>query len=139
MVRWRYASALRPSSSRLLPGAANKAQKAKKGEEKRAERYPAGIGLEVVERYVHAATVARHEDGDGAATMSIEQAHGAWRLRLRPPRLRRFAKNSRLREIVNASSPVNASRSAAPDKIGRLGAALCYASASHAGSPHSEP
>ena len=74
MVRWRYASALRPSSSRLLPGAANKAQKAKKGEEKRAERYPARIGLEVVERYVHAAAVARHEDDDGAAVLPIEEA-----------------------------------------------------------------
>ena len=74
MVRWRCASALRPSPSRLLPGAANKAQKAKKGEEKRAEGYRAGIGLELVERYVHAAAIARHEDGDGAAILQIEEA-----------------------------------------------------------------
>ena len=77
MVRWRCASALRPSPSRLLPGAANKAQKAKKGEEKRAEGYRAGIGLQLVERYVHAAAVARHEDGDGAAILPIEEAHVA--------------------------------------------------------------
>ena len=102
MVRWRCASALRPSPSRLPPGAGNKAQEAKKGEEKRGEGYPAGIGLELVERHGHVATVARHEDGDGAAILPIEEAHGAWRLRLCPPRLRRFAKDSRLREIVNA-------------------------------------
>ena len=74
MVRWRCASALRPSPSRLLPGAANKAQKAEKGEEKRADGYRAGIGLELVERYVHAAAIARHEDGDGAAILPIEEA-----------------------------------------------------------------
>jgi hypothetical protein len=74
LVRWRCASALRPSPSRLLPGAANKAQKAKKGEEKRAKRYPAGSSLELVERYVHAAAVARHEDDDGAAVLPIEEA-----------------------------------------------------------------
>jgi hypothetical protein len=74
LVRWRCASALRPSPSRLLPGAANKAQKAKKGEEKRAEGYRAGIRLELVERYVHAAAIARHEDGDGAAILPIEEA-----------------------------------------------------------------
>jgi len=103
LVRWRCASALRPSPSRLPPGAGNKAQEAKKGEEKRGEGYPAGIGLELVERHGHVATVARHEDGDGAAILPIEEAHAAWRLRLCPPRLRRFAKNSRLREIVNAT------------------------------------
>ena len=74
MVRWRCASALRPSPSRLLPGAGNKANKAKKGEEKRAEGYPAGIGLELVERHGHAAAIARHEDGNGAAVLPIEEA-----------------------------------------------------------------
>ena len=59
--------------------------------------------LELVERYVHAAAIARHEDGDGAAILPIEETHDAWRLRLCPPRLRRFAKDSRLREIVNAT------------------------------------
>jgi len=103
LVRWRCASALRPSPSRLPPGAGNKAQEAKKGEEKRGEGHPAGIGLELVERHGHVATVARHEDGDGAAILPIEEAHGAWRLRLCPPRLRRFAKDNRLREIVNAT------------------------------------
>jgi len=75
LVRWRCASALRPSPSRLPPGAGNKAQKAKKGEEKRGEGYPAGIGLELVERHGHAAAIARHEDGDGAAVLPIEEAH----------------------------------------------------------------
>jgi hypothetical protein len=74
LVRWRCASALRPSPSRLPPGAANKAQKAKKGEEKRAEGYPTGIGLELVERCSQAAAIARHEDGDGAALLPIEDA-----------------------------------------------------------------
>ena len=74
MVRWRCASALRLPPSRLLPGAANKAQKAKKGEEKRADGYRAGIGLELVERHGHTAAIARHEDGDGAAILPIEVA-----------------------------------------------------------------
>ena len=74
MVRWRCASALRPSPSRLPPGAGNKAQKAKKGEEKRPERYRAGIRLELVERHGYAAAVVRHEDGDGAAILPIEEA-----------------------------------------------------------------
>jgi len=113
LVRWRCASALRPSPSRLPQGADNKAQEAKKGEKKRAEGYPACFRLKLVERHGHAAAVARHEDGDGTAILSIEEAHAAWRLRLRPPRLRRFAKDNRLREIVNAPSgadgPGNAS------------------------------
>ena len=74
MVRWRCASALRLPPSRLLPGAANKAQKAKKGEEEGPKRYPAGRSLELVERDGHAAAIARHEDGDGAAVLPIEEA-----------------------------------------------------------------
>ena len=103
MVRWSCASALRPSPSRLPPGADNKAQEAKKREEKRAEGYPAGTSLKLVERHGQPAAIARHEDGDGAAIRPIEEAHAAWRLRLCPPRVRRFAKDSRLRENVNAS------------------------------------
>ena len=74
MVRWRCASALRPSPSRLLPGAANKAEEPKKGDEKRVNRYPAGGSLELIKRYVHAAAIARHEDGDGAAVLLIDEA-----------------------------------------------------------------
>ena len=110
MVRWRCASALCPSPSRLPPGADNKAQKAKKGEEKRAEGYPAGTRLKLVERHGHPAAIARHEDGDEAAILPIEEAHGAWRLRLCPPRLRRCAKDNRLRENVNALYASGASR-----------------------------
>jgi hypothetical protein len=77
LVRWRCASALRLPPSRLPPGAANKAQKAKKGEEEGPKRYPAGSSLELVERYGHTAAIARHEDGDGAAVLPIEEAHVA--------------------------------------------------------------
>ena len=37
-------------------------------------RYPAGGSLELIKRYVHAAAIARHEDGDGAAILPIEEA-----------------------------------------------------------------
>ena len=79
MVRWRCASALRPSPSRLPPGAGNKAQKAKQGEEKRGEGYPAGIGLELVERHGHVATIARPEDAGGAAGLARGGTPGARR------------------------------------------------------------
>jgi len=72
--------ALRPRSSRLPPGAANKAQKAKKGEENGPQGYGSGVGLELVEGHVHVATVARHDDGDGAAIVTGELAHGARQL-----------------------------------------------------------
>jgi len=76
--------ALRPRSSRLPPGATNKAQEPKKGEENGPQGYGSGVGLELelVERHVHVAAIARHDDGDGAAILAVEQAHGArWLLR----------------------------------------------------------
>jgi hypothetical protein len=92
--------ALRPRSSRLPPGAANKAEKAKKGEENGPDGYGSGVGAELVDRHVHAAAIARHDDGDGAAILTVEQAHGAGQLLRGSPRRDEWAECSRDRGHV---------------------------------------
>ena len=92
--------ALRPPSSRLLPGAANKAQK---GEENGPEGYGSGLGLEVLERHVQAAAIARHDDGDGAAILPVREAHRAsLLLRASPPSGDEWGECSRDPARVNA-------------------------------------
>jgi hypothetical protein len=44
---------------------------------------------ELIERHVHAAAIARHGDGDGAAILTVEQAHGAGQLLRGSPHSRR--------------------------------------------------
>jgi len=108
--------ALRPPFPRLLPGAANKAEKAKKGEENGPGGYGSGVGLELVERHVDVAAIARHDDGDGAAVLAVEQAHGAWRL---PARLAAGATSGRSVAGIGAASNAAADgRAAGPVAAG---------------------
>ena len=125
--------ALRPPIPRLLPGAANKAEKAKKGEENGPHGYRLAVGLELVEGHVHAAAIARHDDGDGAALLPVREAHAAWRLLRSSPH---HAPSGR--SVAGIERPSTRDT----DTRGRVlitCGALTWAAAQRAGIRHAEP
>ena len=85
-VGLRWSRALRapvpPRSSVLPPGAGNEAKKALKADQERANKGEKGY-LEriVLDRHLHAAAVARHDDGDTAAVQPVRGTHGSRSLR----------------------------------------------------------
>jgi hypothetical protein len=66
-----------PRSSVVLPGAGNKAEKARKTKSKRAKNAEEGYVIcqaQIFERDLHAATVCRHNDSHSAVIPTVEQA-----------------------------------------------------------------
>jgi hypothetical protein len=65
-----------PRSSVLPPGAGNEeAKKALKAGKERAKKIEGryALGLEIAQGHVHAAPIARHDDGDAAAAATLEE------------------------------------------------------------------
>ena len=75
-----------PRSSVLPPPDGNEAYKALNADQERANKGEKGY-LEriVLDRHVHAASVARHDDGNSAAVRSVQGTHGSRSLRADPP------------------------------------------------------
>jgi hypothetical protein len=66
-----------PRPSVVLPGAGNKAEKARKTKSKRAKKAEEGYVIceaQIFERDLHAATVCRHNDSHSAVIPTVEQA-----------------------------------------------------------------
>ena len=78
--RWR--SSLPPRSSVLPPGAGNQPKKAVQPKEERAKKSEGRYQVEArVDRHVHAAAISRHDDGDAAAVLAVEQTQVGLRVR----------------------------------------------------------
>lgn len=87
-LRWSVAllAPVPPHSSVLPPGAGNEVQKALNADHERAKKGEKGyLERTVLDRDVHAPTIGRHDDGDGAAVRSVQGAHGSRSLRAGSP------------------------------------------------------
>ncbi len=83
MVVIALAAIVPPRPSVLPPRAGNEEpKKALNPEQDRADKGEKGY-LGGLDRHVHAATVGRHDDGDGAAVRLVEDTHGLRSLRAR--------------------------------------------------------
>jgi len=71
-----------PRSSVLSPGAGNEINQALKTVDDRADKGEEGyLERAVLDRELDATTIARHDDGDGAAIQTVRGAHGPRSLR----------------------------------------------------------
>ena len=75
------AALIPPRTSVLPPGAGNEEpEKVLKADEKRANKPEQGYvrGLEIAQGHVHAPAIGRHDDGDGMAIVTVEDAQATW-------------------------------------------------------------
>ena len=84
-LRWSVAlrAPVPPRSPVLSPPAGNEAYKALKPDQERANKGEKGyLERVILDRHLHTASIARHDDGDSAAIQSIRDWHGPGSLRV---------------------------------------------------------